>query len=130
MAARGARTAASQVTDEHPGGPSAMLAAAATRQALSATISAALFDRHAACASDQREFSPSFRSNEVCENDDMPGRLVFRTSADGTQTPAERLWGGLRCTKASTLRGLVPLSGGGTANFLRADGTWARRHQG
>lgn len=26
---------------------------------------------------------------------------------------------------SSTLKGLVPLSGGGTANFLRADGTWA-----
>jgi len=25
----------------------------------------------------------------------------------------------------STLKGLAPLSGGGTANFLRADGTWA-----
>lgn len=25
----------------------------------------------------------------------------------------------------STLKGLVPLSGGGTSNFLRADGTWA-----
>jgi len=26
---------------------------------------------------------------------------------------------------SSTLKGLVPLSGGGTTNFLRADGTWA-----
>lgn len=26
---------------------------------------------------------------------------------------------------SSTLKGLAPLSGGGTANFLRADGTWA-----
>jgi len=26
---------------------------------------------------------------------------------------------------SSTLKGLVPLSGGGTANFLRADGTWS-----
>lgn len=26
---------------------------------------------------------------------------------------------------SSTLKGLVPLSGGGTANYLRADGTWA-----
>jgi hypothetical protein len=28
-------------------------------------------------------------------------------------------------TFTSTVRGLVPLSGGGTTNFLRADGTWA-----
>lgn len=28
-------------------------------------------------------------------------------------------------TFSSTLKGLVPSSGGGTANFLRADGTWA-----
>ncbi len=28
-------------------------------------------------------------------------------------------------TFTSTLKGLVPLSGGGTANFLRADGSWA-----
>lgn len=28
-------------------------------------------------------------------------------------------------TFTSTLKGLVPLSGGGTTNFLRADGTWA-----
>ena len=28
-------------------------------------------------------------------------------------------------TFTSTLNGLVPASGGGTTNFLRADGTWA-----
>jgi hypothetical protein len=50
--------------------------------------------------------------------------LVGQASADpiaqtGTQVTA------LLDTFSSTLKGLAPSSGGGTTNFLRADGTWA-----
>jgi hypothetical protein len=56
------------------------------------------------------------------------------TAALATYTTAARTWDAAADATAetailnnftSTLKGLVPLSGGGTTNFLRADGTWA-----
>jgi hypothetical protein len=51
------------------------------------------------------------------------GRTTAGTGApeDLTATQATALLN----TFSSTLKGLAPLSGGGTTNFLRADGTWA-----
>lgn len=53
----------------------------------------------------------------------LKGRATAGTGAPedltGTQATA------LLDTFSSTLKGLAPASGGGTANFLRADGTWA-----
>lgn len=55
------------------------------------------------------------------------GRVIGRISA-GAGDP-EELTGaqltGLLSTFTTTLKGVVPASGGGTVNFLRADGTWA-----
>lgn len=45
------------------------------------------------------------------------------TGFTGAQTPAQ-ITAALNVF-SSTLKGLAPLSGGGTTNFLRADGTWA-----
>lgn len=47
------------------------------------------------------------------------GSAAVPTDITGTQATA------LLDVFTSTLKGLVPLSGGGTANYLRADGTWA-----
>ena len=45
---------------------------------------------------------------------------LFWTSATGAQTTATNL-----PAFGSSTKGVVPASGGGTSNFLRADGTWA-----
>jgi hypothetical protein len=50
---------------------------------------------------------------------DSPGLAIHHTiNPDGSWTWYANLF-------SSTLNGVVPLSGGGTTNFLRADGTWA-----
>jgi len=59
---------------------------------------------------------------------DMPALTLKGNNTGGSTDPAD-----LTATQVtamldlftSTLRGLVPLSGGGTTNFLRADGSWA-----
>jgi hypothetical protein len=53
----------------------------------------------------------------------IKGRVTAGTGApeDLTGTQAATLLD----TFSTTLKGLAPASGGGTANFLRADGTWA-----
>ena len=51
------------------------------------------------------------------------GRATAGTGAPEALTPAQVT--GLLDTFTSGAKGLVPASGGGTANFLRADGTWA-----
>ena len=50
--------------------------------------------------------------------------LVGQASADPIAQTATQVTALLNVF-TSTLNGLVPLSGGGTTNFLRADGTWA-----
>jgi hypothetical protein len=50
-----------------------------------------------------------------------PLSLTQGGTGSGTATAATAQWN----VFTSTLKGLAPLSGGGTANFLRADGTWA-----
>jgi len=51
----------------------------------------------------------------------IKGSIAGGTPADLTGTQVTTLLD----VFTSTLKGLVPFSGGGTANFLRADGTWA-----
>jgi hypothetical protein len=61
------------------------------------------------------------------------GKFVAATQAAFVGATVAGNFGELTPTQAtaqlnvfsSTLKGLAPLSGGGTANFLRADGTWA-----
>lgn len=58
---------------------------------------------------------------------DVTGALGYTptsiTGFTGAQTPTQ-ITAALNVF-SSTLKGLAPLSGGGTTNFLRADGTWA-----
>lgn len=60
------------------------------------------------------------------QNVSAVNRVLGRIASSG---PAEELTGTQLTTLldnfSSSLKGLAPASGGGTANFLRADGTWA-----
>jgi hypothetical protein len=73
-------------------------------------------------------FSATISANAVTFN-----KLVAATAAGFVGALAAGNFGQLTGTQATTLldtftsalKGLVPASGGGTTNFLRADGTWA-----
>jgi hypothetical protein len=56
------------------------------------------------------------------------GSLRMRTDAANANlylnTNAGTTWRGILDTFTSTVNGMVPASGGGTVNYLRADGTW------
>lgn len=86
---------------------------------------------HTAGGSDQITVATGNISNNAVDNTKLAtvatatfkGRTTAGTGnvEDMTATQATALLN----TFSSTLKGLVPLSGGGTTNFLRADGTWA-----
>lgn len=72
----------------------------------------------------------SLNSNSVTNNAlaDMPTATFKARLSPGTGDPQDI--SGAQATSlldifTNTLKGLVPASGGGTANFLRADGSWA-----
>jgi hypothetical protein len=72
--------------------------------------------------------SPMFRSMVLADMPTMVNNTVLGNASGGVAVPAALTTTQLTTlvnTFTSTLSGAAPLSGGGTSNFLRADGTWA-----
>lgn len=86
---------------------------AATHQFFNTLSSAGVFGAAQPAIGDIQNIAAS---SFICNNTGAPGPLLACTQAQATA---------LLNPFSTTLQGLAPASGGGTTNFLRADGTWA-----